>query len=70
MTITPQTVLMSDDTSLKFLGDWLFVPPWVPLSNAFSLGDLMLMIGIIWLIQDGMRKSMFPPVAGKKQEQA
>lgn len=39
------TVLMSAKTRLNFLGDWLFLPAWVPLSSAFSLGDVLLGIG-------------------------
>lgn len=52
--IYANTVLMSENTQLNFLGDWLYVPAWVPLSNAFSLGDLVLMMGIAWLIQSAM----------------
>lgn len=36
------TLLMSSSTRLNFLGDWLYFPSWVPLSSAFSLGDLIL----------------------------
>lgn len=39
------TVLMSSKTRLNFLGDCLFLPAWVPLSSAFSLGDVILGIG-------------------------
>ena len=54
--IHANTVLMSENTQLNFLGDWLYVPAWVPLANAFSLGDLVLMVGIAWLIQSAMCK--------------
>lgn len=39
------TVLMSANTRLNVLGDWLFLPAWVPLSSAFSIGDVILGIG-------------------------
>lgn len=39
------TVLMTEDTRLNFLGDWLYLPAWMPLSSAFSLGDALLGLG-------------------------
>ena len=62
------TILMSENTQLNFLGDWLYVPSWVPLANAFSLGDLVLMIGIAWLIQSAMCRPASPPADNEKQE--
>ena len=52
--IYANTLLMSDQTSLNFMGDWLYVPWWLPFANAFSIGDLVLMIGLAWLIQSAM----------------
>jgi hypothetical protein len=48
------TVRMSDDTQLNILGDWICIPAWIPFSNAISLGDVVLMIGLAWLVQSGM----------------
>jgi len=48
-------VLMSSDTRLNFLGDILFVPEWIPLSSAFSIGDTLIMLALGWLIVKGMR---------------
>ena len=42
---TGNTILMSAQTRLNFLGDWLFLPAWFPLSSAFSVGDVILGIG-------------------------
>lgn len=39
------TMLMGPSTRLNFLGDWLYFPSWVPLSSAFSIGDVILGIG-------------------------
>jgi len=39
------TILMGVGTRLNFLGDWLFLPAWFPLSSAFSLGDVILGVG-------------------------
>lgn len=40
---------------LPFLGDVLYVPAWVPLANVFSLGDVLLMLGLILFLQAKMR---------------
>ncbi|MFN3346864.1 MAG: DUF5317 domain-containing protein [Candidatus Bipolaricaulaceae bacterium] len=42
---TGNTVLMGANTRLNFLGDWLYLPAWVPLSSAFSVGDVILGLG-------------------------
>ena len=48
-------VLMSDSSHLNFLGDALYLPQWIPFSAAFSIGDLLIMLALIWLIAKGMR---------------
>lgn len=48
-------ILMSERTRLNFLGDLLYVPQWIPLSSAFSIGDLLILLALIWLIVKGMR---------------
>jgi hypothetical protein len=40
---------------LSFLGDVLYVPAWIPLANVFSLGDVLLMVGLILFLQAKMR---------------
>jgi Family of unknown function (DUF5317) len=40
---------------LTFLGDIFALPHGVPLANIFSVGDLLIAIGLAWLIADGMR---------------
>ncbi len=44
------TVLMSPQTRLNFLGDLLYLPASIPLANAFSVGDLLLALGIVLLL--------------------
>ncbi|MCS7241028.1 MAG: DUF5317 domain-containing protein [Candidatus Bipolaricaulota bacterium] len=44
------TVLMTENTRLNFLGDWLYLPAWMPLSSAFSLGDTILGLGVAVLL--------------------
>ena len=41
------TVLMSKDTRLNLLGDRFSVPATVPLATAFSIGDILLALGVI-----------------------
>jgi hypothetical protein len=48
-------LLMTSGTRLNLLGDWLYLPSWVPFATAFSVGDVMIMIGVAWLIVRGMR---------------
>lgn len=47
--------LMTDTTRLNLLGDWLFVPEWVPLATAFSIGDVFIALGVAWIVQAGMK---------------
>ncbi|MCX6093935.1 MAG: DUF5317 domain-containing protein [Candidatus Bipolaricaulota bacterium] len=48
-------VLMGGGSRLNVLGDWLFLPPWIPGATAFSIGDLLIMVGLVWLVMKGMR---------------
>lgn len=49
-------VLMGEATRLNFLGDWLWLPRWVPLSAAFSLGDLLIGLGLVFFFPYGMHR--------------
>jgi hypothetical protein len=40
---------------LAFLGDIFALPHGVPLANIFSVGDVLIAVGLAWLIADGMR---------------
>jgi len=48
-------IRMSSSTRLNFLGDVLYLPRWIPSSAAFSIGDLLIMLALVWLIAKGMR---------------
>ena len=39
---------------LAFLGDIFALPHGVPLANIFSVGDVLIAVGLAWLIADGM----------------
>ena len=58
-------ILMSEGTRFNFLGDLLYLPRWVPFATAFSLGDLIVALGLIWLIAWGMR----PRPVGQRPEE-
>jgi len=47
--------LITPDTPLWFLGDIFYVPSWLPLANVFSLGDLLIALGLIAYLQAKMR---------------
>lgn len=55
-------ILMSADTRLNFLGDFLYVPKWIPFSSAFSIGDLLISLALVWLIAKGMRTNEKRPI--------
>ncbi len=46
--------LATPDTRLTFLGDVLVIPTLVMRENAFSVGDLILSLGILLLVEEGM----------------
>jgi hypothetical protein len=47
---------MSAATRLNFLGDWIPLPRWLPFATAMSVGDVLIMGGLIWLLAKGMRQ--------------
>ena len=49
-------ILMSESTRLNPLGDLFWLPAWVPRATAFSVGDVILAIGLLWLVAWGMRR--------------
>ena len=47
---------MNDSTVLNSFGDWLYLPREIPLSTAFSVGDLLIFIGLVFFFGMGMIK--------------
>lgn len=46
---------MSAATRLNFLGDWIPLPGALPFARAMSVGDVLIMAGLTWLLVRGMR---------------
>ena len=63
--ITPETFTQSTQslthqvltsaTRLPFLADIIVLPPGLPLAGIYSIGDLLLYAGIVWVVQTQMR---------------
>jgi hypothetical protein len=49
-------ILMSESTRLNALGDLFSLPRWFPHATAFSVGDFIIALGLVWLIVWGMRR--------------
>jgi hypothetical protein len=45
-----------EDPALAPLTDIFALPPWLPLANVFSLGDVLIALGIVVVIAVGMRR--------------
>jgi hypothetical protein len=45
---------MSAATHLNVLGDWIGLPWGVPFATVMSMGDVLIMIGLVWLLAKGM----------------
>ncbi len=46
---------MSASTRLNFLGDWIPLPREIPLAVPMSAGDVLIMVGLVWLLVRGMK---------------
>jgi hypothetical protein len=47
---TKDVILTSSLTKLWFLSDRFVLPDWTKVNTAFSLGDIFIAIGVIWLL--------------------
>ena len=56
------SVVMADP-ALRPLTDIFALPPWVPFTNVFSIGDVLIWIGLVVVIASAMRRSRTPGVA-------
>jgi hypothetical protein len=44
--VLSNSTVADDDTRLRFLGDVISVPEGIPLANVYSIGDLVLAVGV------------------------
>ena len=58
------SVLATSQTRLLWLTDRFLLPPPIPFSTVFSLGDVLIGLGVAWLIAAGMRQPQ-PVVANQ-----
>ncbi len=55
--VTSNSSLADSHTHLRWLTDQFLVPPPWPLPTVLSVGDLLIALGVVWLIAAGMRAS-------------
>ncbi len=59
ITIGPHTnSVAASRPALEPLTDVFALPAWIPLANVFSVGDVLVAIGLAWTIAAGMRRSI------------
>lgn len=51
------SMLMGPGTALPWLADIFVLPRPVPLANVFSLGDVVIAVGIAWCVASSMRQA-------------
>ena len=49
--VSSNSIGMGPETRLAFLGDIFAIPRGIPFSNVFSIGDVLIAIGAVYLIQ-------------------
>jgi len=52
------------DPALPWLTDIFALPSWLPFTNVFSVGDVLIGLGVVVVIASAMRSPVMPPVAG------
>jgi hypothetical protein len=50
--------------ALAPLTDIFALPRWVPFANVFSVGDVLIAVGVVWAIVATMRSGSFAPASG------
>lgn len=51
------------DPALRPLTDIFATPAWLPLSNVFSIGDVLISVGLAWAVVAAMRRPVRPGTA-------
>jgi hypothetical protein len=50
-----KSTILTSETRLPFLADIFFLPPWLPFSSVFSIGDVFVGVGAFILVLQAMR---------------
>jgi hypothetical protein len=53
--VTSNSSIADHHTRLRWLSDQILIPPPWPLPTVLSVGDVLIALGVIWLIATGMR---------------
>ena len=60
--VTSNSSLADSQTSLRWLTDQILIPPPWPLPTVLSAGDIVIALGVIWLITRGMQPPRREPL--------
>ena len=60
--VTSNSSLADSHTSLRWLTDQILIPPPWPLPTVLSAGDIVIALGVIWLITRGMQPPRREPL--------
>ncbi|NSW91694.1 MAG: DUF5317 domain-containing protein [Firmicutes bacterium] len=52
---TNNSQTITEDTLLPWLGDIFYIPSWMPFSNVFSIGDVLIAVGVCVYLILGMK---------------
>jgi hypothetical protein len=55
--LTSNSSLANSHTQLRWLTDLIMIPPPWPLPTVLSVGDVLISVGVVWLIAAAMRRS-------------
>lgn len=53
--VTSNSILATPQTNLRWLTDIILIPPPWPLPTVLSVGDVLIALGVVWLIAAAMR---------------
>jgi Family of unknown function (DUF5317) len=63
-----QNSTLVDDPRLAFLGDVFYIPAAWPLSNVFSIGDVLIALGVAWAVHGICGSRLVPSRARSESE--
>lgn len=58
--VTSNSSLADSHTRLRWLTDVILIPPPWPLPTVLSVGDVLIALGVVWLIAAAMNRSRIP----------